>query len=162
MLPVADASFDHVVMFGGIHHVNDREKLFSEIFRILRPGGFFFWREPVSDFFLWRWLRALIYRFSSALDHETESPLLYDDTVPVLEKAGMKLRSWETFGFVGFCLFMNSDVLVFNRVFKYIPGIRGLTRFFARLDDLTVRLPGMRRAGLQVIGSAQKPEGKVA
>lgn len=157
MLPVRDGSFDRVVMFGGIHHVNDREKLFAEIFRILKPGGMFYWREPVSDFFLWRWLRAVIYRASSALDHSTERPLLYRETVPVLEKVGLSLREWRTYGFLGFCLFMNSDVLIFNRAFKFIPGVRGLTRAFAGLDDLMRRVPGLRNAGLQVIGAAQKP-----
>jgi SAM-dependent methyltransferase len=158
MLPVADASFDNVVMFGGIHHVNDRRKLFSEIHRILKPGGRFYFREPVSDFFLWRWLRAVIYRLSPALDHETERPLLYRETVPVLEEAGLRPEAWETYGFFGFCIFMNSDVLVFNRAFKFIPGIRAITRFFAWIDDLTVKLPGMSRAGLQVVGLARKPE----
>ncbi len=157
-LPVADATYDSVVMFGGIHHVNDRDKLFAEIHRILKPGGRFYWREPVSDFFLWRWLRTIIYRLSPALDHETERPLLYEETVPVLKKVGLELQRWETCGFAGFCLFMNSDVLVFNRAFKYVPGIRGITRAFTRLDELTLRLPGMARAGLQVIGVARKPE----
>ena len=78
--------------------------------------------------------------------------------MPYLEKAGFKLRAWETYGFLGFCLFMNSDVLVFNRVFRYIPGIRGITKFFANLDDLIVRLPGFKRAGLQVVGVAEKPK----
>ncbi|QJR16498.1 class I SAM-dependent methyltransferase [Usitatibacter palustris] len=156
-LPIADGAYDNVVMFGGIHHVNDREKLFSEVFRILKPGGRFYWREPVSDFFLWRLLRAIIYRLSPALDHETERPLLYRETVPVLEKVGFELRRWETYGFLGFCFFMNSDVLVFNRAFRFIPGIRAITRGFARLDELTLKLPGMSRAGLQVLGVAQKP-----
>ena len=157
MLPLASESVDTVVMFGGIHHVNDRQRLFSEVRRVLKPGGLFYWREPVSDFFLWRWLRAVIYRFSPALDHETERPLLRSETVPVLEKVGMEPISWTTYGFLGFCFFMNSDVLVFNRAFRFIPGIRAITRAFARLDDMTVRLPGMRNAGLQVIGAARKP-----
>jgi hypothetical protein len=52
---------------------------------------------------------------------------------------------------------MNSDVLVFNRLFRLIPGIRAIARFMTRLDDLTTRAPGLRRAGLQVIGIAEKP-----
>ena len=52
---------------------------------------------------------------------------------------------------------MNSDVLVFNRLFRFIPGIRSITRFAAYLDDLVVKLPGLSRAGLQVIGVAEKP-----
>ena len=144
-------------MFGGIHHVSDRDGLFREVFRILKPGGQFHWREPVSDFFLWRGIRALIYRYSPHLDHETERPLLYDETEPPLRRAGFILERWDTCGFLGFCIFMNSDVLVFNRLFRWIPGIRGITTRAARFDDFVLKLPGLSRAGTQVIGSARRP-----
>lgn len=156
MLPLADAAFDSVFMLGGIHHVRDRAALFHEVARVLRPGGRFYWREPVSDFFLWRWLRALIYRVSPLLDADTERPLLYAETEPVLRKAGMRLTQWRTYGFAGFCVFMNSDVLVFNRLFRFVPGIRAITRFATRVDDRTTRLPGLRRSGLQVVGVAER------
>src|SRR5262245_6024274 len=42
-LPLKDAQFDMAVMLGGIHHVNDRARLFAEVFRILKPGGVFIW-----------------------------------------------------------------------------------------------------------------------
>ena len=158
MLPLASESFDTVVMLGGVHHVNDREKLFAEVARILKPGGRFLWREPVSDFFLWRWLRAVIYRISPALDAETERPLLYVETVPVLERVGLRLVSWETYGFLGFCFFMNSDVLVFNRLLRFLPGIRAITRLAIRLDSWTTGLRPLRSSGLQVIGIAAKPQ----
>ncbi len=156
-LPLADAAFDTVVMLGGIHHINDRAALFREVARVLRPGGRFIFREPVSDFFLWRWLRALIYRVSPMLDHGTERPLLWGETVPPLETAGLKVTHWSTHGFLGFCLFMNSDVLFFNRLFRFIPGIAAITRAATRLDAFTLSLPGLRHAGLQVIGIAEKP-----
>ena len=153
-LPLNDGQFDNVFMFGGIHHVNDRASLFAEIARILKPGGKFYYREPVSDFFVWRLLRALIYRLSPTLDHETERPLLYKETVPLLEKSGLESTHWSTHGFLGFCIFMNSDVLVFNRLFRFMPGITTITRFFAKIDKLTLELPGLNRAGLQVVGVA--------
>lgn len=156
-LPVACGAFDAVMMLGGIHHVNDRAALFAEVYRVLRPGGRFLWREPLSDFFLWRWLRAVVYRLSPALDAETERPLQWDETVPHLEACGFRLTRWKTYGFFGFCVFMNSDILVFNRLFRFLPGIRAITRLATRLDDVTTRLPGLRRAGLQVVGVAQKP-----
>lgn len=156
-LPLQDAQFDSVFMFGGIHHVPDRAALFSEVFRILRPGGRFYFREPVSDFFIWRWIRAIIYTASPALDAETERPLIWEETVPILEQKGFRLASWKTYGFLGFCFFMNSDVLVFNRLFRFIPGIRTITRWAANFDDLVVKIPGFSRAGLQVIGVAEKP-----
>jgi ubiquinone/menaquinone biosynthesis C-methylase UbiE len=157
VLPLAKESLDNVVMLGGIHHVKNREALFGEVFRVLKPGGRFIWREPVSDFFLWRWLRAVIYRLSSYLDHTTERPLLWKETVPVLETAGFKVKSWRTYGFFGFCLFVNSDVLIFNRLFRFIPGIETIVRFFAAMDHRITSFKALHHAGLQVIGVAQKP-----
>jgi ubiquinone/menaquinone biosynthesis C-methylase UbiE len=156
-LPIADSSLDTVITLGGIHHINDRSAMFGEIFRVLKPGGRFIWREPVSDLWLWRALRAIIYRLSPALDAETEHPLQRDDTVPVLDAAGFHLDSWRTFGFFGFCLFMNSDVLLFNRLFRFVPGIRAVTRLFARIDDWITSRRLLSDAGLQVIGVARKP-----
>jgi SAM-dependent methyltransferase len=157
MLPLIDGQFDAVLMLGGIHHVRDRQQLFREVFRMLRPGGRFLWREPVSDFLLWRAIRAVIYRLSPSLDYYNEHPLIFSETLPALQGAGLRLVDWRTYGFLGFCLLMNSDVLVFNRLFRLIPGIRAIARFMTRLDDLTTRAPGLRRAGLQVIGIAEKP-----
>jgi SAM-dependent methyltransferase len=154
MLPLKDAMFDNVVMLGGIHHVPDRFKLFAEIRRILKPGGGFYFREPLDDFALWRAIRKVVYRVSSALDHTTERPLRRGETESELASAGLTLRSWQTYGFFGFCLFMNSDVLVFNRLFRYLPGIRPLTRAACRIDHWTTSLPALRHAGLQVIGAA--------
>lgn len=156
MLPIRDSSLDSVLMFGGIHHVNDRAKLFAEVHRVLKPNGRFIFREPVSDFFLWKFLRDIVYRLSPALDHETERPLRYRETVPYLENAGLKLEYWRTFGFFGFCIFMNSDILIFNRLFRFIPGISRLVRAVARLDEWVVRSLGPRTLGLQVIGIAVK------
>jgi SAM-dependent methyltransferase len=157
--PLTAESIDTVVMLGGIHHVPARARLFAEIARILKPGGRFLYREPVSDFLLWRGLRAIIYRLSPALDHDTERPLVYAETVPLLETAGLRSIHYRTHGLLGFCLFMNSDVLIFNRLFRFVPGIRAVTRASARMDEVLLALPGLRRAGLQVIGIAQKPEG---
>ncbi len=156
-LPIKNESIESVFMFGGIHHVPDREALFSEIFRILQPGGHFYFREPVSDFFLWRWIRKLIYFLSPALDASTERPLLWIETVPLLKEKGFHLVSWRTFGFIGFCFFMNSDVLIFNRFFRFIPGIKKITNAMAYFDDKIIKLPGLSSLGLQVIGIAKKP-----
>lgn len=156
-LPLSSASFDTVMMIGGIHHVGAREQLFSEVWRILKPGGVFYFREPLNDFWLWRVLRAVIYRYSPYLDHETERPLTRKETVPPLEALGFRVEAWKSAGFVGFCLFMNSDVLVFNRAFRWLPGIRSTTRAAARCDAAVLTLPGLREAGLIVVGRARKP-----
>jgi ubiquinone/menaquinone biosynthesis C-methylase UbiE len=157
-MPLAENSFDTVMMLGGIHHVPDRNALFQEVFKILKPGGVFIWREPVSDFWLWKILRSIVYRLSPILDHGTERPLTWDETVPLLEDSGFEVQQWRTCGFLGFCIFMNSDVLYFNRLFRFVPGIRHITRAFTRFDNWCTGLPGLRRAGLQVVGKAVKPD----
>ena len=156
-LPLMDSSIDTATTLGGIHHINDRTTLFKEIYRVLKPGGRFIYREPVSDFALWRWLRAGIYRVSPMFDAETEHPLTFVDTMRELNNAGLISTRWETHGLFGFCLFMNSDVLVFNRLFRFVPGITAITRAAAKVDKWMLRLPGLAGAGLQVIGVAQKP-----
>lgn len=157
LLPLADGAFDSVFMLGGIHHVRDRRKLFAEIARILKPGGRFYFREPVSDFLVWRAIRAVMYRLSPLLDHASEQPLRFRETVPILEEAGLFCRKWKTYGFLGFCLFMNSDVLVLNRLFRFLPGITSITRLSTRIDEWTIALPGLGEAGLQVVGVVEKP-----
>jgi SAM-dependent methyltransferase len=161
-LPIAEGCADTVVMLGGIHHVNDRRALFGEIARVLRPGGRFIFREPLDDFWLWRAIRKVIYTLSPALDEKTERPLRTSETVPVLERAGLSLESWRSFGFLGFCFFMNSDVLVFNRLFRFVPGIEAITRAAVWLDERTRRLPGLAGSGLQVVGTARKPAAPTA
>jgi len=156
MLPLASEQFDSVFMFGGIHHVPDTDKLFSEVSRILKPGGKFYWREPVNDLFLWRWLRALIYRVSPGLDAQTEHPLRHHEINPLLTKHGLRMDAWKTYGFLGFCFFMNSDVLILNRLFRFIPGIRPITRSVVRFDQWSLSFPPLKNAGLQVIGCAVK------
>ena len=156
-LPIQNESITKLFIFGGVHHVPDRKALFSEIFRVLKPGGKFYFREPVSDFLLWRLLRSIIYYLSPALDEKTERPLLWCETVPVLENIGFELTSWKTYGFLGFCFFMNSDVLIFNRYFRYIPGIRYITKIATIFDRLVLKIPFLSRSGLQVIGVFTKP-----
>lgn len=155
-LPLKTSSFDAVFILGGIHHVNDRRALFAEIARILKPGGVLYFREPVSDFLLWRWLRAIVYRLSPGLDHETERPLIWQETVPLLSEVGMETVRWSTHGFLGFCLFMNSDILFVNRLFRFLPGIRAITKASTVVDEWLTNLPGLKRAGLQVVGVARK------
>jgi ubiquinone/menaquinone biosynthesis C-methylase UbiE len=160
-LPLQSNKFDHVVMLGGIHHVNNREKLFSEVYRILKPNGKFVFREPASDWFFWKFLRKIIYRLSSGLDHRTEAPLTYDSTVPFLKSSGFSGIEYINYTFLGFLLFMNADILKINKIFKYIPGIRRVVKLTARFDDFFVNLklfnrPIFKRLGLQVIGIAYK------
>ena len=156
-IPLADDAVDSVVMLGGIHHVNERAALFAQVRRILKPGGVFLWREPVDDFFLWRWLRALVYRLSPTLDAATEHPIRKADTLLHLERAGLMPETWRTAGFLGYCFLMNSDVLVVTRALKYVPGVRHVTRAMCAVDQWMLSMPGLGDHGLIAVGAARKP-----
>jgi hypothetical protein len=93
---------------------------------------------------LWKALRAIVYRVSPALDAANERPLTYGETVPVLQDVGLRSQVYSTHGFLGFLLFMNSDVLFFNRTFRFVPSIRPLTRASTHLDAFLLSLPPMR------------------
>jgi ubiquinone/menaquinone biosynthesis C-methylase UbiE len=155
-LPLQSNKFDSVFMLGGIHHVNDRNKLFSEINRILKPGGRLYFREPANDFFLWKFLRHIIYFLSSGLDHKTERPIIYNETVPILKNNDFTIKKYSHTGFLGFCIFMNSDILHFNKLFRFIPGIKKIVKIFTKIDDLLLKIPAFKKMGLQVIAVAIK------
>ena len=113
LAPLAPESVDTVIMLGGIHHVLQRERLFLEVARILKPGGRFIFREPVSDFWLWRALRAVIYKVSPMLNHDTERPLRYHETVPVMERAGLRPIQYRSHRTPGFLLIHEQRCAVF-------------------------------------------------
>ena len=155
-LPMREGFADAVIIHGGIHHVPNRLDLFREIRRILRPGGRLYFHEPVDDFWLWRAIRSIVYRLSPGLDHLTEEPLRKARTAAELREAGLRPVDWNTRGLIGFCLFMNSDILIFNRAFQFMPGIRAITRFACRVDDWMVRRNGLKGCGLIALGSAER------
>jgi len=45
-IPLADGSVDRVVCFDAFHHVPNLDEIFSEVFRVLRPGGRAVLAEP--------------------------------------------------------------------------------------------------------------------
>ena len=155
-LPLKDGTIDCLVMLGGIHHISNRNKLFKEVNRVLKSDGIFLWRDPVDDFIIWRFIRKIIYKISPLLDEKTEEPLRFNITKTQLSQNGLKLQKWNTIGFFGFCLFMNSDVLLFNKIFRKIPKIRSIVKGFTKIDEFITNLSFMKNRGLIVIGMAKK------
>lgn len=155
-LPFPNQIFDHVFCLGGIHHVPNRELLFKEIVRVLRRGGRLIFREPADDFFLWRGLRKIIYLISPKLDHKTERPVRRAVLQKELSKYGLRLTKWETKGFLGCAIFMNSDVLVFNRILRFFPGIKAVVRRFAQFDEWVSQRKSFVGKGIQAVGEARK------
>ena len=85
-LPFRDASFDAVVNFGIIHHLEDWGKGIGEIVRVLVPNGLFYFEEiypPLYANFLFRRLVA----------HPTENRFYGEEFRAGLSAKGLRLRS---------------------------------------------------------------------
>lgn len=83
-LPVQDASFDAVFDFGILHHVIDWRKALSEVHRVLRPGGRFYFEE-VTEHAL---ARPTYRRF---LEHPTTDRFSGEVFVAELEGHGLRV-----------------------------------------------------------------------
>jgi ubiquinone/menaquinone biosynthesis C-methylase UbiE len=95
-LPFRDAQFDSVVNFGIIHHVLDWRKCISELSRVLKPEGLFYFEEiypPLyRNFLLGRMLRHPTEdRFDGPafLGELETNGLRLIDTVPTSSKFGI-------------------------------------------------------------------------
>ncbi len=80
-----DSSFDAVFDFGIIHHVPDWQRALSEVRRVLKPGGLFFFEE-VTSLALSRWF------YRTFLEHPTQNRFSGDEFVAELERQGIEVN----------------------------------------------------------------------
>lgn len=83
-LPFADQYFDAVVDFGVLHHVSRWQTAVTEIRRVLKPGGRFFFEEVTRDA-LNRWL------YRTLLEHPAENRFSEAEFVAELAAHGIEL-----------------------------------------------------------------------
>lgn len=48
-IPSPDSQFDAVFDFGALHHIPNNQSAINEVARVLKPGGRFFFQEPLSS-----------------------------------------------------------------------------------------------------------------
>lgn len=81
-----DASFDAVVDFGIIHHIPNWQDAVAEIYRVLKPGGLFFFEE-VTRQALNRWF------YTTFLEHPTSNRFSGEEFVAELERQGIRVSN---------------------------------------------------------------------
>lgn len=84
-IAASDGSFDAVFDFGIVHHVPEWRRAVSEVARVLRPGGRFFFEE-VTRHALDRW----VYR--TFLDHPREDRFTAREFVDEVERRGIRVE----------------------------------------------------------------------
>lgn len=80
-----DETYDAIFDFGIIHHVPDWQRAVSEVRRVLRPGGHFFFEE-VTSHALNRWF------YRTFLKHPTENRFSGQGFVRELERQGIAVK----------------------------------------------------------------------
>lgn len=85
-----DAAFDAVFDFGIIHHIPDWRAAVTEVHRVLRPGGRFFFEE-VTRHALDRW------SYRTFLDHPEHDRFTESELIAELEQQGLAVGdNWVT------------------------------------------------------------------
>ena len=82
----ADATYDAVFDFGIVHHVPNWQQAVTEVARVLKPGGRFFFEE-VTRQALNRWF------YRTFLEHPAENRFTAKEFVAVLERCGISVGS---------------------------------------------------------------------
>ncbi len=152
VLPFKDASFDLVSCRGVLHHLPDVPAALREIHRVLRPGGELILSEPSNDWWLVRFARELMYRFSDRFDEDDEGfrskPLR-----ALLQSVGFGDLRMERFGYSAYVLAGFPDHLP---ILRWMPGSAVLTSFLVRVDRLWAKAPLLDRMSLQLLVSARR------
>jgi ubiquinone/menaquinone biosynthesis C-methylase UbiE len=86
-IPVADASYDAVVNFGAIHHVDRWREAIGEIFRVLKPGGAFYCEEILSRYITHPLLGRL-------MDHPQEDRFNTPQFIYALQQNGFLIHEY--------------------------------------------------------------------
>lgn len=85
-IPFRDARFDAVINFGIIHHVLDWRRCLSEIERVLKPGGFFYFEEIFPPLYANFLMKRLV-------RHPEEGRFDREDFLEALAEKGLRTLS---------------------------------------------------------------------
>ena len=89
-LPFADASFDMVWTQNSGMNIADKERLYAELHRVLRPGGTLAQQEPMAGP-----VQPVIYPVMWARDPSTSFLRPPGEMRQVIERAGFRVRMWD-------------------------------------------------------------------
>ncbi|MDX9970360.1 MAG: class I SAM-dependent methyltransferase [Candidatus Gracilibacteria bacterium] len=149
-LPFQDNTFDIVVSAWVLEHIQNPRESFSEIFRVLKPGGKVIFLTPnVWNYNVWI-IRAIPERF-----HEFFTKRLYNrkdhDTYPKSYKINSEKSLMKTLTPIGF----QKSEIIFNGDPSYISFNEPLFKFASLIETLLDKKP-LRFMKVHLIGVFEK------
>jgi SAM-dependent methyltransferase len=125
----------------------------EEIARVLAPGGVLVASEPANDHWLIRRIRRWQYaRSAQQGDDEEEDGFTREELASGLAAAGLRLRTYQVFGYIAYPLMGNTDLLpLLARSRRAWLG-----RALVRLDTAVESVPVLRRMGFASIFTATR------
>lgn len=143
-LPFKDGTVDLFIIQGGLHHVRKIvDRVLIEIARCLSPGGVILASEPRNDSLVNRAVRRAFYRLHPIPDAEEEDGFTESQLQHLMAAAGLEVKSYEPFAYVGYVLIGNTDLVPFFSRMKKNP----VSRLLVGLDAAMAKTPLVRRLG---------------
>jgi SAM-dependent methyltransferase len=163
-LQAPDGAFDIVYTANTIHHVTDKARFFSEIQRVLKPGGQFYSWDPLAYNPVINVYRAM----ASQVRTEDEQPLTFAD-VKLARRYFADVRHRE-FWIASLALFLKYYLVdrvhpnqdrYWKRILRETPRRLWWWRPFAWCDAVLTRLPLVRRLAWNMVmwGTKQRQVG---
>ena len=158
-LRLRDGAYDVVYLANTIHHVRDRDLLFRQILRALRPGGWFFSYDPLA----YNPVIGIYRRMATAVRTLDESPLTIDD-VRLARRYFARVEHRE-FWILTLLLFVKYYLLdrvhpnqdrYWKRILKETPRRLWWWQPLRVLDSVLTRLPLVRWLAWNIVLSGQK------
>ena len=158
-LNVAENHFDIVYIANTIHHVTDKDRLFQQIHRALKPGGRFFSFDPLA----YNPVIEVYRRMATKVRTEDEAPLTFADA----EHAGQYFLNVQHREFWILTLSLFLKYFLIDRVHpnadRYWKRIFGETASslwwwmpLERVDRILTRIPGVRRLAWNMVMWGEK------
>lgn len=143
-LPFEDGSIDLVLIQGGLHHVRKRVAgVVKEIARVMAPGATLVASEPRNDNLFNRAVRRAFYHLHPTPEADEEDGFTEREMRDLLGDAGLSLREYDAFAYLGYMLIGNTDLVPFLAQMQ--PN--AISRSLIALDRACARLPVARGLG---------------
>ena len=133
-LPFDDQTFDYVLSFDTLEHIQDQEKALSEMVRVLKgKGKLLIYTLNKNQSFTWHfWLKKIGVPIGKRAAHDPDLFLDPEETKKKLKDLGIKIKRLELFNSL-FTLAADEAIMLTVLIFKHLNFFNPASRFKTNL-----------------------------